>query len=272
MTTTRCSVLLMTMMLCLATFLPRTATTTTAFLLRASPLSSSTSSSSALRPTHHFRRLFSSSTPATAAPKKVLVPIADGSEEIESITIIDVLVRAGASVTVASVMPSTASSSSTSTDVSKHQVTCSRGVKLVADKGIDDCLGEEWDLIACPGGLPGAEHLRDSAPLLTLLTKQQASNKLIAAICASPAMVLQHHGFLKGKSATCFPAERFTSTLEKYTGREGGAVVVDGKVVTSQGPGTTMLFSLTLVELLFGVEKAKEVAGGLLIEYPAVGE
>jgi len=84
-------------------------------------------------------------------------------------------------------------------------------------------------------------------------------------------MVLQTHGFLKGKASTCFPAERFTSTLENYKGREGGAVVVDGKVVTSQGPGTTMLFSLTLVELLFGMDKAKEVAGGLLTEYPAVG-
>lgn len=263
MTTTRCSVLFITM-LCLSTFLPRTTTTTTAFLLRSS------SSSSTLRPTLH-RHFSSASAPAATLPKKVLVPIADGSEEIESVTIIDVLVRAGAAVTVASVMPSPASSPSSTTHVSKHQVTCSRGVKLVADKGIDDCLGEEWDLIACPGGLPGAEHLRDSAPLLALLTKQQASNKLIAAICASPAMVLQTHGFLKGKASTCFPAERFTSTLENYKGREGGAVVVDGKVVTSQGPGTTMLFSLTLVELLFGMDKAKEVAGGLLTEYPAVG-
>lgn len=263
MTTIRCSVLF-TAMLCLSTFLPRTTTTTAAFFLRSS-------SSSTLRPTLH-RHLFSSSTPAATLPKKVLVPIADGSEEIESVTIIDVLVRAGAAVTMASVMPSPSSSPSTTTHVSKHQVTCSRGVRLVADKGIDDCLGEEWDLIACPGGLPGAEHLRDSAPLLALLTKQQASNKLIAAICASPAMVLQTHGFLKGKAATCFPADRFTSTLENYKGREGGAVVVDGKVVTSQGPGTTMLFSLTLVELLFGMDKAKEVAGGLLIEYPAVGK
>eukprot|EP00624_Nannochloropsis_granulata_P004678 evm.model.NODE_3360_length_4868_cov_47.886810.1 len=244
-------------MLCLSTFLPRT---TTAFLLR--------SSSSSLRTTFH-RRFTSSSTPA-ATLKKVLVPIADGSEEIESVTIIDVLVRAGATVTVASVMPFSASPSPT-TPVNKHQVTCSRGVKLVADKGIDDCLEEEWDLIACPGGLPGAEYLRDSSPLLTLLTKQEASKKYIAAICASPAMVLQTHGFLKGKAATCFPAERFTATLEKYQGREGGAVVVDGHVVTSQGPGTTMAFALTLVELLFGMDKAKEVAGGLLVPYPAEG-
>jgi len=246
-------------MLCLSTFLPRT---TTAFLLRSS-------SSSSLRPTFH-RRFSSSSTPA-ATLKKVLVPVADGSEEIESVTIIDVLVRAGATVTVASVMPSSASPSSSSSPVNKHQVTCSRGVKLVADKGIDDCLEQEWDLIACPGGLPGAEYLRDSSSLLTLLTKQEASKKYIAAICASPAMVLQTHGFLKGRSATCFPAERFTTTLEKYQGKDGGAVVVDGHVVTSRGPGTTMVFALKLVELLFGMDKAKEVAGGLLVTYPEEG-
>lgn len=233
--------------------------TSSAFLLRARPFPSPAATST-------WSRCFLSSSSTPAAPKKVLVPVADGSEEIESVTIIDVLVRAGAAVTVASVMPS----ASTATLPSPWQVTCSRGVKLVADKGIDDCLGEEWDLIACPGGLPGAEHLRDSPALLTLLQRQDKAQRLVAAICASPAVVLHTHGFLTGKRATCFPAERFVSSLARYEdGAEG--VVEDGHVVTSRGPGTTLRFALTLVDRLCGRAKAEEVAKGLLVDYPGKG-
>ena len=123
--------------------------------------------------------------------KKVLVPIADGSEEIEAVCIIDTLRRAGAEVTVAS--------------VDKLQVTASRGVKLVADALIADCAGQTYDCIALPGGMPGAEHLRDSAELIEMLKKQKQAGRLYAAICASPAVVLQHHGLMEKVRATCFP-------------------------------------------------------------------
>jgi len=124
--------------------------------------------------------------------RKVLVPIADGIEEIESVCIIDVLRRAGAEVTVAS--------------VDGLQVKASRGVKLVADKVIADCADEVFDLIALPGGLGGAEHLRDCDVLTKMLKDQKQSGRFYAAICASPAVVLGAHGLLDDKKAVCHPA------------------------------------------------------------------
>ncbi len=179
--------------------------------------------------------------------KKVLVPIADGSEEIEAVCIIDTLRRAGAEVTVAS--------------VDKLQVTASRGVKLVADVRIADGTKQTYDCIALPGGMPGAEHLRDSAELIRMLKEQKQAGRLYAAICASPAVVLQHHGLLEKTKATCFPALR-NKLNAAYASQE--RVVVDGNCVTSQGPATAIEFALKLVELLFGPAKAQEVGTAML--------
>ena len=123
--------------------------------------------------------------------KKVLVPIADGSEELEAVAIIDILRRAGADVAVAS--------------VDQLQITASRGVKLVADRLISQCVNETYDLIALPGGMPGAEHLRDCDELIGMLKQQEQDGRLYAAICASPAVVFQPHGLLEQKRATCHP-------------------------------------------------------------------
>ncbi len=179
--------------------------------------------------------------------KKVLVPIADGSEEIEAVCIIDTLRRAGAEVTVAS--------------VDRLQVTASRGVKLVADVRIADCTKQTYDCIALPGGMPGAEHLRDSTELSRMLKEQKQAGRLYAAICASPAVVLQHHGLLEKTKATCFPALR-NKLNPAYASQE--RVVVDSNCVTSQGPATAIEFALKLVELLFGPAKAKEVGTAML--------
>jgi 4-methyl-5(b-hydroxyethyl)-thiazole monophosphate biosynthesis len=181
--------------------------------------------------------------------KRVLVPIADGSEEIEAVCIIDTLRRAGAEVTVAS--------------VEKLQVTASRGVKLVADAGIADCTSHTYDCIALPGGMPGAEHLRDSAELIEMLRKQKQAGRLYAAICAAPAVVLQHHRLIENVRATCYPA--FRSKLDPAHASDD-RVVVDGHCVTSQGPGTAIEFALKLVELLFGPAKAEEVGNAMLVE------
>lgn len=181
--------------------------------------------------------------------KSVLVPIANGTEEIEAVCTIDVLRRAGAQVTVVS--------------VNELQVTASRGVKLVADRLIADCVGQTFDLIALPGGMPGAEHLRDSEELIKMLKKQQEQGRLYAAICASPAVVFQHHGLLIGKKATCHPA--FVEKLENQEALEN-RVVVDGTCVTSRGPGTAIEFALKLVELLFGEERSRKVAGPMLVK------
>ena len=122
---------------------------------------------------------------------RVLVPVADGSEDIETVTIVDVLRRAGAEVTLAS--------------VDGAWVTCAHGTRLAADCLIAACAGQTWDAIALPGGMPGAEHLRDCAALTELLHAQDAAGRTLAAICASPAVVLQHHGLLGTRRATCYP-------------------------------------------------------------------
>jgi len=181
--------------------------------------------------------------------KKVLVPIADGSEEIEAVCIIDTLRRAGLDVTVAS--------------VNKLQVTASRGVKLLADALIADCTGQTYDCIALPGGMPGAEHLRDSAELIGMLKEQKAAGRLYAAICASPAVALLPHGLLDGvQTATCYPGFRKKLNPAQASDER---VVVDGNCVTSQGPGTAIEFALKLIELLLGPQKAKDVAGPMLV-------
>jgi 4-methyl-5(b-hydroxyethyl)-thiazole monophosphate biosynthesis len=180
--------------------------------------------------------------------KKVLVPIADGTEEIEAVCLIDVLRRAETSVIVAS--------------VNELQITASRGVKLVADKLIADCVHENYDLVVLPGGMPGAENLRDSKELEEILRRQKEEGRLFGAICASPAVVLQHHGLLSQHKATCHP--NFVSRLEN-TDLVESRVVVDGTCVTSRGPGTALEYALKLVELLYGEDKAKEVAEPMVI-------
>jgi len=180
--------------------------------------------------------------------KKVLVPIADGTEEIEAVCIIDVLRRAGADVTVAS--------------VDGLQITASRGVKIVADCLIYDCLTTDYDLIAVPGGMPGAERLSDADAVVRLLQGQRRKERLYAAICAAPAVVLETHGLLENRRATSHPS--FSDRLSDQSAIDS-RVVVDGNVITSQGPGTAIEFALTLVELLFGKEKAEEVAEPMMV-------
>ncbi len=181
--------------------------------------------------------------------KKVLVPIAEGSEEIEAVCIIDVLRRAGAEVTVASVEKAL-------------EVTASRGVKIVADASIEDCSGKFFDLIVLPGGMPGAERLRDSKALADLLRRQKEAEKPYGAICAAPAVALQPHGLLDGRKATTHPG--FVDRLKDASAAES-RVVADGNVVTSRAPGTAIEFALELVALLYGAEKADEVAGPMLV-------
>jgi len=189
-------------------------------------------------------RRCSSSTEPAAKVFRVLVPVADDSEEIETACITDVLVRAGADVTVASVGP-------------ELQVRMSRGLKVVADTLISDCVGTEWDVIACPGGMPGAERLRDSNELTALLKEQHQSGRWTAAVCASPAVVFSTHGLI-GETATSYPAPAFKEQVGG--GWTDSKAVVDGNVITSQGPGTSLQFALKIVEVLYGIEKAEELA------------
>lgn len=172
---------------------------------------------------------------------KVLVACCNGSEEIETVTPVDLLRRAGAEVTLAASGDSLL-------------VTLSRGIKLSADTLLRDLPSDIWDMVVVPGG-PGASLLRDDSKLTEILNINKQNNKWIASICASPAVVLQAHGLLEGLKATCYPG-----VAEQLPGRLNERVVVDGKVITSQGAGTSVEFSLQLIKSLFGDEKEREVA------------
>ena len=173
----------------------------------------------------------------------VLVPLAQGCEELEAITITDLLVRAGVSVTTCG--------------LDDLPVKASRGTTIIPDTSIDKVMDETYDLIVLPGGLPGADHLRDNDQLQRLLREQAKANRYLAAICASPK-ALAKAGVLDGKTATSYPG-----TLESLGNNaikiSQNAVEIDGNIVTSRGPGTAMDFALTLIELLEGRIKRDEV-------------
>mmetsp|Transcript_12410 Transcript_12410/g.26403 ORF Transcript_12410/g.26403 Transcript_12410/m.26403 type:complete len:238 (+) Transcript_12410:112-825(+) len=217
----------------------RTSAFTTNSVPRVAPLSNS-----------RFQNSFTTTALTMSSAKRVLVPIADDSEEIETTCITDTLTRFGAEVVVASVKPG-------------GELVCkmSRGVKMVADIPIDDATGQEWDLVALPGGMPGAEHLRDSAPLISILEKQKESGKLYAAICAAPAVALASKGLI-GEGATCYPAP---GLREKMTDPVDDDVADQGNVVTSKGPGTALKFAIALGGKLYGAEKAKAIADEMLV-------
>jgi protein deglycase len=181
--------------------------------------------------------------------KMALVPVADGSEELEMVAIVNVLRRSGASVTIGSVTDDLI-------------VTGSKGVKLIADRRLSECAHEVFDLIALPGGMPGAEHLRDSPELIALLKSQADEGRLYAALCASPVVVLYPHCLLRGKRFTCHP--KFAQGVSEGQ-LSTDPVVVDGNLITSRGAGTAVEFALTLVELLYGSQKVEEVCKGMAI-------
>ena len=184
--------------------------------------------------------------------KTALVPVAEGSEELEAVTIIDVLRRADVEVTVAS-----------ANEGKKLQISGSNGIHIIADKMLNDCAENAYDLIAVPGGIPGSEHLAEHQILDILLRKQAQQGKLIGAICAAPALVLASKGLLLDKTATCYPS--FQQNLEAKEVDGEARVVVDGNVITSQGPGTALDFSLQLVEQLCGVVKREEVGAPMVL-------
>ncbi|GAB4849401.1 Protein DJ-1 B [Ancistrocladus abbreviatus] len=190
------------------------------------------------------------SSPMASTTKKVLVPVANGTEPMEAVITIDVLRRAGADVTVASVEK-------------ELRVDACHGVKIVADALINDCAESVFDLISLPGGMPGAATLRDCRVLQSMMTKQASDERLNAAICAAPAVALGSWGLLKGLKATCYPS--FMDQLASSATAVESRVQKDGKVVTSRGPGTAMEYSVTLVEQLYGKEKAEEVSGPLVM-------
>jgi len=176
---------------------------------------------------------------------KVLVPLAQGCEEIEAITVVDILRRAGIEVI--------------SAGLDAQPVRASRGVMLLPDTTLDAALQHDFDMMVLPGGQPGTNNLKADARIIRLLQDMAQQGKFVAAICAAPS-VLAAAGLLDDRHATSFPGalDAFPQVRQQHT-----AVVEDGKFITSRGPGTAMDFALTLVERLLGKAKRLEVEAGL---------
>jgi 4-methyl-5(b-hydroxyethyl)-thiazole monophosphate biosynthesis len=181
---------------------------------------------------------------------RVLIPLAEGCEELEAVTVIDLLRRAQIEVVTAG--------------LDAGPVRCSRGTVLVPDLALDEVMGQEFDMIVLPGGLPGADHLDADERIHDLLRRHHAEDRYAAAICAAPK-VLASAGLLSGKSVTSYPG---AVSLAEFPEVEilDTPVVVDGKVITSRGPGTAMDFALQLIESLVGRTNRDEVEKALVRE------
>lgn len=178
---------------------------------------------------------------------RVLIPLAPGFEDLEAVTLSDLLRRAGIEVVTAG--------------LDAGLIQGARGLRAQPDATLDAVRDQDFDMIVLPGGLPGAEHLKHDARVQALLTRLAGEGRYTAAICAAP-MALAQAGLLDGRRVTSYPGviDRIAPPGSRYTGE---AVVVDGKVVTSRGPGTAMDFALTLIELLVGRDKRDQVEAGL---------
>lgn len=176
--------------------------------------------------------------------RKILVPLAQGFEMVEALSVVDVFRRAGAHVDLVTI-------------TGNRQVISSHGVPVVTDKYISDCVSEQYDLIVLPGGIPGSENLAASAALKNLLKRQNDAGRLYGAICAAPALVLGGQGLLEGKDATCHPLFVEHLPSQEHTDK---SVVVDKNCVTARGAGASIEFSLKLLEILMGADKKEEVA------------
>jgi len=176
---------------------------------------------------------------------KVMIPLAEGFEEIEAFSIIDVLRRAGIKVDTVGVVGTV--------------IAGSHGVRVMVDKKITEANPDEYDAIVLPGGSPGYTNLSRSSKLLDIIKKLNYQDKLIAAICASPS-ILSKLGLLDNKKATIYPG------MEKELPYpRGERVVVDRNVITSQGPGTAIEFALKIVEKLVSKEKALQLRRDLVV-------
>ncbi len=182
---------------------------------------------------------------------RVLVPLAEGCEELEAVTVIDLLRRAGIEVI--------------SAGLEQGSIKASRGMVLVPDMTLDQALDSaqaDYDMVVLPGGLPGADHLNNDSRIQKLITEMNQQQRYVAAICAAPK-VLARAGLLNGRKATAYPGVLQALAVPGLSIQQETAVVVDEKVITSRGPGTAMNFALTLIEILVGQDKRDEVEQGL---------
>ena len=180
---------------------------------------------------------------------KVLVPLADGFEEIEAVTVVDVLRRGGVEVVTASIHD-------------RLEVRGAHGMKIWADRQFDEAQRDSYDAIVLPGGGGCAETFRQLEPLHERLRRQRDAHRLLCAICASPT-VLEAAGVLdENTEVTCYPTCR--DDLERPW--SSAPVVHDGTVITGQAPGTAVLFALVVLKTLAGEQVARKVAQGMVTD------
>ncbi|WP_320823560.1 DJ-1 family glyoxalase III [Reinekea sp.] len=178
--------------------------------------------------------------------KKVLVPLADGCEELEVVAITDILTRAGATVVTAGLQAG--------------PIKASRGMTLVPDTTLAQVQDDLFDLIALPGGLPGAIHLAEDSILHVMMQNQDLHNRTLAAICAAP-QALAIAGLLTNRTLTCYPGA--LDGFDCQWTNTGAALEIDRNLITGRGPGVALEFALELVNQLYGPERRAQVADEL---------
>ncbi len=181
--------------------------------------------------------------------KQALVFLSNGCEETEAVTTIDLLTRAGIKVTYASI-------------TEDKKVECSRGVTILAQKALSEVYNLNFDAIILPGGLTGAKNFRDSQQLIEKLKQAHQAGTFIAAICASPAMVFQYHNLFPNAYMTGYPS---TKDVIKNWKSDRVYFDVQNKLITSQGPATSIDFALKIIEVLLDKKTAGEVAAQLVL-------
>jgi len=174
--------------------------------------------------------------------KKAIILLATGFEEIEAVTVIDMLRRAGIELTVAG--------------VDGINITGSHGITITADKKLGGLL-PDFDVVIIPGGMPGALHLHNSSEANDFIKKMYSAGALIAGICAAPSVVMAPIGLLDNKTATCYPGDQVD--FGKSTRYKNKPVVTDGNIITSQGPATAMEFAFAIVKKLIGKDTLKKL-------------
>jgi len=178
--------------------------------------------------------------------KKAVVILADGFEELEAISVIDILRRANIDTTVAG--------------LDKLNIKGSHGVIISADKILDE--SGDYDACVFPGGMQGATNLSASEKVKKLIQKMNSANKIIAAICASPVIVLGPSSILKNRHAVCYPG--MEKEFPKDVKYKDSDVVIDGNIITSRGPATAVAFALAIVQQLAGKVIAENVRKAIL--------
>ena len=181
--------------------------------------------------------------------KTIFVFLAEGFEEIEALTPIDILRRAGLTVETVSVMEEKA-------------VVGAHGVPVVADKMFADIRLEDAEMLLLPGGMPGATNLDAHQGLSDMIMAFASEGKALAAICAAP-LVFGNRGLLQGKKATCYPGFESYLIGAEYT---AALVEIDGNFITAKGPGAAMDFAFAIVEKYCGIEKVNELKSGMMIK------